>query len=521
MVERLWDFHWQTFSGETVRTSPDLIAECLDLFGAHYGVWGGLHPRRGERIALPEKHFVDMFESDESLLACAYHEGDLVGYCVAVFTDREIVATRIAWVSQLVVHTDFRHQKIATRLLFSIWQFTDCWAWGLVTSNPLAVRALEAATRRPVDRERIVSGGDGVINALEGRVPYLPPRLKRDSRDEPLPVVFTEFMVSHYEVDSLLRAAERTERPWSLGSIIDGDEWMACTFGDQHPDVLSDERLEEIFVGADRIWMDAYSRMSLDSDHAWRKFARDEARYVVDSLGLPAGSRMLDVGCGDGRHSAAFAECGMSVHAVEIVPSLVNKAAMNTHGLDVEVEQLDLRHRVAKGDHDCAVMLYDVVGSSPAADDSEALLRHVRDSLNPGSPVVMSVMNAKPTLEALDDSHKPKTRDEFLVALENLPATGTMESTGNVFDPNSILYFNGVFYRKEQFAGEGAHLPCEYVIRDSRFTVASITRLCERAGLNVSSVKPVRLGRWSAAELVDEADPRAKELLVHAVVPSR
>jgi len=53
----------------------------------------------------------------------------------------------ISWVTQLVVHEDTgeRRRQVAA---FAIWTFTDHFAWGLLTANPYAIRALEKATRR-------------------------------------------------------------------------------------------------------------------------------------------------------------------------------------------------------------------------------------------------------------------------------------------------------------------------------------------------------------------------------------
>lgn len=514
--EALWDFDWRTFSARSVRENQDLAAECCDLYSSHYGVWSRDHPKHGQRVVMSRNRFEDLFSDDGSILACAYYEGQLVGYCTAVFTDTEITPTRIAWVSQLVVHTDFRHQRIATRLLFSVWQFSDCSAWGLVTSNPLAIRALEAATRRPVKRELVMAEGEGVLKVLDGRVPYLPSRLREAEDGSQEPLVFTEFFVSHDDVDELIKNAIRENRPWELGDIRGGYEWLACTFSDQSPDVLSDERLEEILVGADRTWIDAYSRMTLTEDHTWHQYAESEVDFVLSEISIAAGSRILDVGCGDGRHAIAFASRGLDVHAVEIVESLAEQARNSSVGESVEVERLDVRTSVPSGEHDAAVLLYDVLGSSPARDDNLRLLRHVVKSLKPGSPVVLSVMNASPTIRALPRERKPTTRGEFITALESLPATRAMESSGNVFDPAFILYFNEVFYRKEQFLGEGDFLPSEYVVRDSRFTRDGIRALCEKAGLEVESVRPVRLGRWADGTYMDEYDDRAKELLVVA-----
>src|SRR6202012_3675523 len=79
---------------------------------------------------------------------------DLVGYAIAIQAKIPKYGV-ISWVTQLVVHEDHRQRDVGKSLLFAIWNFTDHFAWGLLTANPYAIRALEKATRRRCDPRRI------------------------------------------------------------------------------------------------------------------------------------------------------------------------------------------------------------------------------------------------------------------------------------------------------------------------------------------------------------------------------
>jgi hypothetical protein len=74
----------------------------------------------------------------------------VVSYAFLVWGETQLGGLT-SWVTQLVVHEDYRNRKVATRLLHAAWGLSDQFAWGLATANPYAVRALEAATRRPFD----------------------------------------------------------------------------------------------------------------------------------------------------------------------------------------------------------------------------------------------------------------------------------------------------------------------------------------------------------------------------------
>jgi sugar phosphate isomerase/epimerase len=93
-----------------------------------------------------------------------------------------------------------------------------------------------------------------------------------------------------------------------------------------------------------------------------------------------------------------------------------------------------------------------------------------------------------------------------------------METTGAIFDPNLLLYFDGVYYRKEQFDFDGTALPRELVVRDKRFTPNELEGLLKKAGFDLVELRPVRSGDWPRDPVRAASDPAAKELLAIAQV---
>src|SRR6185436_12429771 len=53
---------------------------------------------------------------------------------------------------------------------------------------------------------------------------------------------------------------------------------------------------------------------------------RAETSRVIDVLGLPFGSRVLDAPCGQGRHAHLLAEAGFRVDGIDYSPHLIRKA---------------------------------------------------------------------------------------------------------------------------------------------------------------------------------------------------
>ena len=96
----------------------------------------------------------------------------------------------------------------------------------------------------------------------------------------------------------------------------------------------------------------------------WRRVATPEMTtadldFVESHLALTSGSRILDVPCGSGRHSIAWAERGHRVTGFDISAEAIEHArrtATDT-GLDVGFEQADMRGIPRSGSFDAAVCL--------------------------------------------------------------------------------------------------------------------------------------------------------------------
>lgn len=493
-----------------------LLEACAALFSSDYGVWGPGGPAPGERIRFTADRVAELLQAPESYLTCAFEHDQLAGYCVALFVEVPDRG-RVAWVSQLVVASRVRNAGIATALLFSIWNFSDCYAWGLATASPFAVRALESATRRPVSISALRQHGNAVLAALSEQVPYLPPTLETDG-ERPRAAVDTKFHISHEGVAEMKQRAARRDRPWSLGEIAEGEEWLACTFRSQEPEPLEDRKLNDILVGADRVWLDAFARMTLDDQHAWHNHTDHEIDVIERLTHLRVPSRVLDIGCGDGRHAIALAQRGHSVVGVDVVDALVERARTRSpEGIDVRFEVTDARNGLPDPPFDLVLLLYDVLGASARKEDDLLILQSAARRLAPGGRLVLSVMNTDVTRGRLEESHRPSDTRAFVRALEDLAPSDTMASTGDIFDPSLLLLFQGVYYRKEQFISAGEHLPREYVVRDRRYGEDELRSLLEQSGFDVVHLAPVQGGKWDRTPPLARTDRSAKELLAVAV----
>jgi hypothetical protein len=139
-----FQFEWQP--GSFIYLNKSILEQMIFLYGNHYGKWSNSSPfNPGKNIKMSRKRIKEWLEPQDSRVALAFKDTELVGYAIALQT--KIDYGVISWVTQLVVHEKYRNQDVGKELLFSIWSFNDHFAWGLVSANPYAISALEKATR--------------------------------------------------------------------------------------------------------------------------------------------------------------------------------------------------------------------------------------------------------------------------------------------------------------------------------------------------------------------------------------
>src|SRR3954469_17988816 len=91
--------------------------------------------------------------------------------------------------------------------------------------------------------------------------------------------------------------------------------------------------------------------------NAFTKGTEQEVDFLVDALGLEPGMRVLDVGCGPGRHSLALARRGFEAvgvdHSAEFVRLAREAAAADGRG--ASFEELDVGELDRAGEFDATI----------------------------------------------------------------------------------------------------------------------------------------------------------------------
>ena len=89
---------------------------------------------------------------------------------------------------------------------------------------------------------------------------------------------------------------------------------------------------------------DAYSRMDL-SHQPWAQGTKKEINYIESLLGIEKGNSILDIGCGQGRHSIELAMRGYNVVGIDTSEKHIQKAHASAENLPVSFSVWDARKR--------------------------------------------------------------------------------------------------------------------------------------------------------------------------------
>lgn len=198
--------------------------------------------------------------------------------------------------------------------------------------------------------------------------------------------------------------------------------------------------------------------------YSFTKGTENEVAFIVEQLGLVAGQRVLDVGCGPGRHAHALARRGLQVVGVDIAQRFVDLA--NEHAPPgATFVRGDARALTFADEFDAVISLCQG-GFGLVGDDDGAVLAGIARALKPGGRVAFSAFSAY-----------------FLV--QHLEGTDTFDAARGV---------NTEITEVRDSAGK----PLEAQLHTSVFTPRELRLMCADAGLVAEHIWSVTPGGYAA-----------------------
>ncbi len=137
--------------------------------------------------------------------------------------------------------------------------------------------------------------------------------------------------------------------------------------------------------------------------YSFTKGTANEVAFLIDELDLEPGMRLLDVGCGPGRHALGFAEAGIHVTGIDISQRFVDlgNAAANAKSLDATFLRTDARQLRYAHEFDVAYSLcqgaFGMLAGPDIAESSDpdlSVLKGMAAATRPGGRIVCSAFSA-------------------------------------------------------------------------------------------------------------------------------
>lgn len=191
-----------------------------------------------------------------------------------------------------------------------------------------------------------------------------------------------------------------------------------------------------------------------------------EVEFLMVALGLEPGMKVLDVGCGPGRHSLALSRRGISTHGVDLSQAFIELArgAAKAEGIDATFEVLDVRAMAFDSEFDAVICLCQGGFGLLGGDHEEDVVGCIARAIRPGGALALSAFSTVFAVRWLED-------DEALD-----PRTGVLHEHANVRNPEG----------EERI----------FDLWTTCFTVRELSLIARAVGLEVNAIHGAHPGKY-------------------------
>ena len=133
-----------------------------------------------------------------------------------------------------------------------------------------------------------------------------------------------------------------------------------------------------------------------------------EVDFIESRFDLSANNRLLDIGCGFGRHSIELGRRGYTVTGLDPSATMIAAAQERAEaaGVSVDFQEAHGQQFIAAEPFDAAICLFTSLGQMGSDGDNGGLIQRAHDALNAGGLFIIEVPQRKTAVSQLRPSDK-------------------------------------------------------------------------------------------------------------------
>lgn len=208
---------------------------------------------------------------------------------------------------------------------------------------------------------------------------------------------------------------------------------------------------------------------------------RREVDGIVNLLGLPQGSSILDLCCGHGRHAIPLAQRGYQVTGQDLSEVFLREAEKEAQAQGVHVQWVrsDMRNIPFENEFYAAINIFTAFGYLEDQDEDQKVLQQVNKALKPGGLYLLETLHREGLIRHFVPHHIEYYPEGLLVLEER--SFDLLASRSEV--KITMIYPDG--QRREHGFSHRV------------YTLTELAQMLARAGLEVKAYS----GAWDGSEL--------------------
>lgn len=147
-----------------------------------------------------------------------------------------------------------------------------------------------------------------------------------------------------------------------------------------------------------------------------------ETQFAIRALSLKPGHSVLDLCCGQGRHSIALANTGINVTGVDLSEEMLDIARETSQHMATHPDfiQADMRKlpQTLNGKFDAAINMFSSFGYLESEADDQAVLHQIANALKPGGQMMLDLLNREWVIR-YNEPFEWQIKDDGTIILEH------------------------------------------------------------------------------------------------------